>query len=50
MGKLVIDGNKIYTVDEECMKKKNLTLTQIQQKKTEKCQGQTQNQMRYLKK
>ncbi len=22
MGKLVIDGNKVYTVDEDCMKKK----------------------------
>ena len=34
MGKLVIDGNKVYTVDEDCMKKKNLTLTQIRQKET----------------
>lgn len=34
MGKLVIDGNKVYTVDEACMKRKNLTLTQIQQKQT----------------
>ncbi|MDE6887849.1 MAG: hypothetical protein K2P45_04285 [Eubacterium sp.] len=30
MGKLVIDGNKVYTVDEACMKKKKLTLAQIQ--------------------
>ena len=29
MGKLVIDGNKVYTVDETCMKRKNLTLAQI---------------------
>ncbi|MCI9123403.1 MAG: hypothetical protein HFH35_04870 [Eubacterium sp.] len=29
MGKLVIDGNKVYTVDEACMRRKNLTLEQI---------------------
>ncbi len=34
MGKLVIDGNKVYTVDEDCMKRKNLTLAQIRQKET----------------
>lgn len=40
MGKLIIDGNKVYTVDEACMKKKNLTLTQIQQKETGETFGQ----------
>lgn len=29
MGKLVVDGNKVYTVDEACMRRKNLTLEQI---------------------
>lgn len=29
MGKLVIHGNKVYTVDEACMRKKNLTMEQI---------------------
>ncbi len=29
MGKLVVDGNKVYTVDEACMRKKNLTFEQI---------------------
>lgn len=29
MGKLVIDGNKVYTVDEACMRRKNLTLAQV---------------------
>lgn len=29
MGRLVIDGNKVYTVDEACMRRKNLTLAQI---------------------
>lgn len=32
MGKLIIDGNKVYTVDEACMKRKNLTLAQIRQR------------------
>lgn len=31
MGKLIIDGNKVYTVDEACMKRKNLTLAQIRE-------------------
>lgn len=34
MGKLVIDGNKVYTVDETCMKRKNLTLAQIREQET----------------
>lgn len=42
MGKLVIDGNKVYTVDETCMKKKNLTLAQIQHKET----GESEKQMK----
>lgn len=46
MGKLVIDGNKVYTVDEACMKKKNLTLTQIQQKQTGDPLGQMKPQPR----
>lgn len=29
MGKLVVDGNKVYTVDEACMRRKNLTLEQV---------------------
>ena len=29
MGKLVVDGNKVYTVDEACMRRKNLTLAQV---------------------
>ncbi len=29
MGKLVIDGNKVYMVDEACMKRKHLTLDDI---------------------
>ena len=33
MGRLIIDGNKVYTVDENCMRKKNLTYTQIRQQK-----------------
>ena len=44
MGKLVIDGNKVYTVDETCMKKKNLTLAQIQHKET----GESEKQMKTL--
>lgn len=31
MGKLIIDGNKVYTVDEACMRRKNLTLAQVRQ-------------------
>lgn len=31
MGKLVVDGNKVYTVDEACMRRKNLTFEQIQE-------------------
>lgn len=34
MGKLIVDGNKVYTVDEACMKRKNLTLAQIRQQET----------------
>lgn len=42
MGKLIIDGNKVYTVDEDCMKRKNLTLAQIQGKETAERQRQEQ--------
>ena len=31
MGKLIIEGNKVYSVDEACMKRKNLSLEQIRQ-------------------
>lgn len=40
MGKLIIDGNKVYTVDEACMKKKNLTLAQICKKEPVQTQRQ----------
>lgn len=36
MGKLIIDGNKVYMVDEACMRRKNLTLSQILQKQADK--------------
>lgn len=29
MGKLIIEGNKVYSVDEACMKRKKLTPAQI---------------------
>lgn len=29
MGRLVIDGNKVYTVDESCMRRKRLSLEQV---------------------
>ena len=29
MGRLVIDGKKVYTVDEACMRRKNISLEQI---------------------
>jgi len=29
MGRLVIDGNKVYTVDEDCMRRQNLTLDTV---------------------
>lgn len=47
MGKLVIDGNKVYTVDEDCMKSKNLTLEQIQRKETGDMHRQRQAQKRW---
>ncbi len=31
MGKLIIEGNKVYSVDEACMRRKNLSLEQIRQ-------------------
>lgn len=41
MGKLVIDGNKVYTVDEDCMRRKNLSLSQIRrQENDDRQQGQ----------
>ncbi|MDE7314001.1 MAG: hypothetical protein K2N87_20670 [Eubacterium sp.] len=43
MGKLIIDGNKVYTVDEACMKRKNLTLSQIRQRETGDLQGKALN-------
>ncbi len=36
MGKLVIEGNKVYSVDEACMKRKKLTLEQIRQMESER--------------
>ncbi len=42
MGKLVIDGNKVYSVDEACMKRKNLTLEQIRAQKIS-LNGESQN-------
>lgn len=47
MGKLVIDGNKVYTVDEACMKRKNLTLAQIRQNQTGEEPEQSQEKQRY---
>jgi len=46
MGKLIIDGNKVYTVDEDCMRRKNLTLAQIQQQETGEMQKQKQEHQR----
>ena len=48
MGKLIIDGNKVYTVDEACMKRKNLTLAQIREREPEPSQmsGQTNRRRR----
>lgn len=46
MGKLVIDGNRVYTVDEACMKRKNLTLEQIRQKETGGLYQQQENRGR----
>lgn len=46
MGKLVIDGNKVYTVDEACMKRKNLTLAQILQKDADPAKQQDGRQRR----
>ncbi len=43
MGKLIVDGNKVYTVDEACMKRKTLTLAQIRQQETGASSGKTQN-------
>lgn len=40
MKRLVIDGNKVYTVDEACMKDKKLTLAQIRRQEA----GQLQEQ------
>lgn len=45
MGKLVIDGNKVYTVDEACMKRKNLTLAQIRKQEAGDSQNQVQNRV-----
>ncbi len=45
MGKLVIDGNKVYTVDEACMKRKNLTLAQIRKQEAGDSQNQAQNRV-----
>ena len=46
MGRLVIDGNKVYTVDENCMRKKRLTFTQIKQQKTHAAQNTPQSSKR----
>ena len=34
MGKLIIDGNKVYTVDEACLKRKNMVLPESRMKDT----------------
>ncbi len=34
MGKLIIDGNKVYTVDEACLKRKNMKLQEVCKKET----------------
>lgn len=47
MGKLIIDGNKVYSVDEDCMKRKNLTLAQIQGKETAQTHRQGQERKRW---
>ncbi|MCI9019498.1 MAG: hypothetical protein HFH32_01850 [Eubacterium sp.] len=35
MGKLIIDGNKVYTVDESCLKRKNLPFPQMSREETQ---------------
>lgn len=46
MGKLIIEGNKVYSVDEACMRRKNLTLAQIRQLETghQKQENKNKNQ------
>ncbi len=46
MGKLVIDGNKVYTVDESCMRRKNLTLEQIRQQEAGPAADQEESKKR----
>ena len=46
MGKLVIDGNKVYTVDESCMRRKNLTLEQIRQQEAGPAANQEESKKR----
>lgn len=50
MGKLIIDGNKVYTVDEACMKRKNLTLSQIRQRENGDMPNNTPNRMQRTRK
>lgn len=50
MGKLIIDGNKVYTVDEACMKRKNLTLSQIRQHENGDMPNNTPNRMQRTRK
>ncbi len=47
MGKLIIDGNKVYTVDEACMKKKNLSMPQMSQKEMDEAFEQMRKKQRH---
>lgn len=31
MQRLIIDGNKVYTVDEACLRRKNMTVAQVRE-------------------
>lgn len=46
MGKLIIDGNKVYTVDEDCMKRKNLAMPQMNQREMEEAAKQMREKRR----